>query len=434
MVMSSWLGGLAVGRAHVLVAAPRGAFGVRARLERAVLARGWALANSPADADVLAVCGDLGEHRNEVLLGAVDSVWAGMPGPRVRVDVPGEASVASALDRAAQALLDHGAHASDAEERMDHGEMDHGEMDHGEMDHGEMDHGEMDHGDMDHGDMDHGDMDHGDMDHGDMDHGDMDHGDMDHGDMDHGDMDHGDMDHGDMDHGDMEMSPGGIPLAEGSEDDRDGLEMDVLHVPLGPVLRHWPSGLVLHCTLHGDLVAQARAEMLPVSAKTDSAKTSAGGASIGGAAALRCDAVADLLALAGWPAGEALALRARDAFLEGDEDTARTHLQALSRRTGRNRILSWMLRGLGVLRTSDLPGASGESRHDVLLGDVHDRLLALIDTAAASPRPGGSAMAEDEVAELLSRLVEGLELASARLVVSSLDVPSLLGAQEVAGV
>jgi hypothetical protein len=146
--------------------------------------------------------------------------------------------------------MDHG--------EMDHGEMDHGEMDHGEMDHGEMDHGDMDHGDMDHGDMDHGEMDHGEMDHGEMDHGDMDHGDMDHGDMDHGDMDHGDMDHGDMDHGDMEMAPGGIALAEGA-DDRDGLEMDVLTHPLGPLLDRWPGGLELRLTLHGDVVGDASA-------------------------------------------------------------------------------------------------------------------------------------------------------------------------------
>ena len=37
-----------------------------------------------------------------------------------------------------------------------------------------------------------------------------------------------------MDHGGMSMpEPGGIPLAGGGPD-RDGLEMDVLTVPLGP--------------------------------------------------------------------------------------------------------------------------------------------------------------------------------------------------------
>ncbi|MDE0776904.1 MAG: hypothetical protein OSB43_11565, partial [Nocardioides sp.] len=72
------------------------------------------------------------------------------------------------------------------------------------------------------------------------------------------DMDHGDMDHGDMDHGDMEMAPGGIALAEGA-DDRDGLEMDVLTHPLGPLLDRWPGGLELRLTLHGDVVGDASA-------------------------------------------------------------------------------------------------------------------------------------------------------------------------------
>ena len=57
---------------------------------------------------------------------------------------------------------------------------------------------------------------------------------------------------------DMDMSPSGIPLAEGG-DDRDGLEMDVLHLPLGPVLPHWPAGVVLRCTLQGDVVVAAEA-------------------------------------------------------------------------------------------------------------------------------------------------------------------------------
>ena len=52
---------------------------------------------------------------------------------------------------------------------------------------------------------------------------------------------------------DGHMSPGGVPLAEGAED-RDGLEMDVLHVRLGPILPRWPGGFVLCCELHGDVI------------------------------------------------------------------------------------------------------------------------------------------------------------------------------------
>lgn len=53
------------------------------------------------------------------------------------------------------------------------------------------------------------------------------------------------------------MAPAGIPLAEGAQD-RDALEMDVLRVPFGPALDHWPAGLVMHAELHGDIVADAR--------------------------------------------------------------------------------------------------------------------------------------------------------------------------------
>lgn len=45
----------------------------------------------------------------------------------------------------------------------------------------------------------------------------------------------------------------GLPMAERA-DDRDGLRLDRLHVPLGPVLPDWPSGLVLRLELQGDVV------------------------------------------------------------------------------------------------------------------------------------------------------------------------------------
>src|SRR5699024_11402590 len=82
------------------------------------------------------------------------------------------------------------------------------------------------------------------------DHSQMDHsGHGSHGGMDHsGHGSHGGMDHsghsGHGGHGGMDMAPEGISLAQGGQD-RDGLEMDVLHLPLGPVLPFWPAGLVL---------------------------------------------------------------------------------------------------------------------------------------------------------------------------------------------
>src|SRR5260370_29378823 len=42
--------------------------------------------------------------------------------------------------------------------------------------------------------------------------------------------------------------------------DRDGLRLDQLHVPLGPVLPDWPAGLVVHLTLQGDVVQHAEVQ------------------------------------------------------------------------------------------------------------------------------------------------------------------------------
>src|SRR5260370_2487867 len=70
----------------------------------------------------------------------------------------------------------------------------------------------------------------------------------------------GGMDMGGMDMGGMGM-PAGLPMA-GRGADRDGLRLDQLHVPLGPVLPDWPAGLVVHLALQGDVVQHAEAQAL----------------------------------------------------------------------------------------------------------------------------------------------------------------------------
>ncbi len=358
----------AVQRVHVLPVEVPGRPALRVAVERAVAERGWVLASSPADTDLLVVCGTPGPR----LGAAVALVWDEIPGPRARVDVVAPSVVAAELDRGAARLL--------VPVREDDGAG--------------------------------GD---GDADHGDMDHGDMDHGDADHGDMDHGDADHGDMDHGDMDHGDMEMAPDGIPLAEGDED-RDGLEMDVLHLPLGPVLRQWPAGLVLTCTLHGDVVAEATAEVLDgEGAATDGRDPDHPGPLPVWGGVRDADAVAALLDLAGWPVGAALARRARDAALDGDVSAARAHLGRLRDRVRRSVVLRWSLRGVGRLDPPTVPAG--------LEGDAHDRLVRLLEravTGVAGDGPPPPALAAVDLAEL----VGGLELATVRLLVASLS-PSL---------
>ncbi|RJK97595.1 hypothetical protein [Vallicoccus soli] len=287
---------------------------------------------------------------------AVDRVWDQLPGPRARVGVLVPQDAAPALERAAGHLADR------AEQRRDADARGAGPGAGGEE----------------------GD-----------------------------DGGHGD----DGDMSDMGMAPAGVPLAGGDED-RDGLEMDVLQVPLGPVLPAWPAGLVLRCALHGDVVASAEVEVL------------AGSGPGGGSAASRAaDGAARLLALAGWDDAAAAARRARDALLDGDDARAGHVLEGLRRRVARSRALRWQLRGLGrldgaALAEHGLPGRLG--------GDVHDRLLALLDAAAGDPRYTGegdpdsaaaadAAAADAAVVAALPALVAGLDLAAARLVVASLD-------------
>ena len=345
----------ASGRVHVLVAEMPGGFLARVALEQELARRGWVAALSPAGADVLAVCGSPGGS----LADRVDDVYDQLPGPRALVHVLVPDQVRAALDAAAQQLRDTGAQRRDARSRVSAGERS-----------------------EDHGDTDHGN-------------------------------DHGDTDHGDTDHGDMEMAPAGIPLAEGAED-RDGLEMDVLHLPLGPVLPHWPAGLVVRCSLHGDVAADVRVERLSAPPGPREARGSRGPGAPGYEAARRLDAVVAVLALAGSAPVASVARSARDLCLAADPAAA-VRVAALRRRLGRARLLGWLLRGLGVLPPEAVPAQVRET----LAGDVRDRLLHLVDEAHRL-LTGTTAGTPYDAVDLLPGVLAGLELASVRLVVASL--------------
>ncbi len=379
MGMTSLAARRAVRSIHVLVVEAPGHWAARVHVERAARERGWPRALSPADADVLVVCGEPAGD----LADAVEQVWEQLPGPRTRVEVADPDQAGAALDRAREALADLPAMRDDARSRATEPGQDDGEMDDGEMD--------------------------------------------------HGDMDHGDMDHGDMDHGDMEMAPGGIALAEGG-DDRDGLEMDVLHLPLGPVLPQWPAGLVLRCTLHGDVIAGAEAEQLGPGTTTRSDE----GPHMRTApsAAVRLDNAARLLVLAGWQDAATRAERLRDALVtERTGQDLRPELAALRRRVARSRMLRWSLRRIRPVGDDEL---AEQDWPQWWAGDVHDRLLAMLDRAAdalategqepGTQRDDGPAL---DVPAALPRLVTGLDLATARLVVASLDLDPV-GVAEVA--
>ena len=368
MGLSDALARLAVRAAQVLVVEVPGHWATRMELEHQALRRGWRPAWTPADADVLAVCGAPGPELSEL----VDRLWEQMPGPRVRADITSPAAVGPALDDAAALLLDTTHQRKDAQERAQEPEIPE-DADHGG--HGEMDHGEMDHGEMDHGG--------------------------------HGGMDH-------SGHGGMDMAPGGIALA-GSGEDRDGLEMDVLHLPLGPVLPFWPAGLVLRCSLQGDVVVDAEASVV------DGAGAGGPGPGPAPAAVVWCDQVVALLALAGAEDAASGARRARDALLHGDRGAARAAAERLHRTIRGSRLLRWSLRGVLPLDPSALEH-HGLPRH--CLGDAHDRLLSRVERIRAEAGGAEPVPVEDAAVPwaVLPELVTGLELGSVRLAVASLDL------------
>ncbi len=365
MGLSNALARYATRRAHVFIAETPGSWMVRARLERDLIERGWRLGPTPADADVLAVCGVPGPELTSV----IDRLWDQMPGPRVRTDLDDTTDIARAMDAVAGQLTDTESHRKDAAYRNHEPQAT-----------------------------------------------------SDENAMGHGDMDHGDMDHGDMDHRDMEMAPDGIPLAEG-EDDRDGLEMDVLRLRLGPVLPCWPAGLVLSCTVNGDVISRADGSMI------DAPDNAALNISQASSPAWRADNIARFLTLAGCEDTAALAGQVRDGQLTSySAPEIGASLERLRRQVNRSRLLRWSLQGLGPLTPEDL------DKHDLprhLKGDTWDRLMVMLDRAVAAADAAGAADSNLAKAPKVSpgaaaAVAVGLDLAAARLVIASLDMPPSL--------
>jgi hypothetical protein len=357
----------AVRGAHALVVEVPGSWPLRAAMERAVLERGWRLAAAPAGADVLAVCGRPGPQ----LADAVDKVWDQLPGPRVRIDAETEEEAVPALDQAALELSDTPRHQQDARRRRASAatRADHMQMDMG-TDHMQMGMGR----------------------------------------------------HMGMDMG-MDMAPEGIPLAGGA-DDRDGLEMDVLHLRYGPVLRYWPAGLVLSCTLQGDVITRARLDLIdePDAGERLADATRAESPLL--RSARLCDHIATVVALAGWQDAASRSGRIRDSLLTAqDVDSAAAALGRLTRRIGRSRLLRWALRNIGVLTVEEARELRLSSDQ---AGDTWDRLLVLLDRARgelSTITPGGVGTgAPMDATAAVPRLVEGLDLATARLAVASLGL------------
>ena len=211
-------------RPHVLIAAMPGGTAVRLAAEQELRRRGWPAAMTPADADVLLVAGDPAASFEAVL----DTAWRAMPAPRARAQAGRPGQVVAALETARARLRDRSGQQALAT-ATGHDAAQHGDGAAGGHEPTVRDGGHHGH-EMGAGDA--GAM---------------------------GGVHYG-HDMGDMDMGGMEM-PGGLPMADRGAD-RDGLTLDQLHVPLGPVLPDWPAGLVVHLTLQGDVVQHAEAQAL----------------------------------------------------------------------------------------------------------------------------------------------------------------------------
>ena len=285
----------------------------RLAVERHARERGWRLARSPAEANVLVVAGGGLEPY-------ATRVWQAIPAPRVRVEVA--ADVPAALTAAVAMLRDAGEQRKQAESLLTTQEHE-------------------------------------------------------------GAHEHAAMAHGGHDHhmAGMEM-PGGVPMADRAPD-RDGLMLDQLHVPLGPALPLWPPGLIVHTRLQGDVIQDASAELTGTDDFWPRHPV-----------ARRLDAAACLLALTGWADAAATARLLRDAALAGD--LAEAPRRRWATRVRRSRTLRWLLTGVGRAET----------------GDAQDRLHRWLDLDDPDTTP------VDDLPDLLA----GTELATARLLIASLDL------------
>ncbi|MBL1074320.1 hypothetical protein JK358_07910 [Nocardia sp. 2] len=440
-----------------LATAPGGT-ATRLAVEAAVRAAGWQPAESPAAANLLIVAGT----PHGAFADAATRIHDSMPLPRTRLDLPEPATAATALAEAAENLRSGRAMDDPLEHTPDTTHPPSGPHHH--TDHSDGMSGPSSTALHAHVDPVTGEQGHAGDEHETHLGGDGMH--------DHGG--HGDGMHGHAGHAMSMDLPGGLAMADRAED-RDGLRLDVLTVPLGPVLRWWPAGLVVSAQLHGDIV----------SAATVSVIEGAGGESFwlgpwlraaagepvtvgeGGSwqVARRLDSVASLLGVAGWDVMAVAAARLRDDVLNEAIHRRRSdspgsdvdiRLRRFVRRVSMSRVLRWSLRGVGRIDTLP-PGVSaqptggsarrleGDARLTPegktgpvalppggLAGDAHDRLVAMLTGIEDIDRTGESALEPGEfvaeqvwrtrwILDALPGLLAGSELAEARLLVASLD-------------
>lgn len=399
----------AAGQPRALVVTAPGGTALRLAVEAELARRGWSAAGSPAGADLLVVAGTVVPPMTHV----VDEVWRAMGAPRARVEVTDVAHVPARLSAGAAELADvTGQRTAVAARRTS-------------------DHDQEEGPDQQH------------------------------------DEGHG---HDGDETAGMDM-PGGLPMPDRGED-RDGLTLDRLHVPLGPALPDWPAGLLLRVTLQGDVVQLAEVQTMCAAgryvADPDGGafwdapwlRAAAGepvrrGEAGRRLAAAHLDSTARLLSVAGWVDAARQSRCLRDALLRGVPAAGvRGPLERLSGRVHRSRTLRWLTRGVGVLDPAAVLRAGLSGPAAMAGGDVHDRLLRwLTDTVDAcarldDPLPldrdgldgprgrlGDGPPPSAALLGVLPQLLDGAELAAARLVVASLDpdIDELADTHAVAG-
>ncbi|WP_206793233.1 hypothetical protein [Amycolatopsis sp. MtRt-6] len=332
MDLTAWL----LGRTPVrpLIATAVGATGVRLAVEGETRRRGWRPALRPAEANLLVVAG----ADDPAMTPFADAVWQLVPAPRVRIGLTDPAEVAAALSEAEVRLRSRAGQRSSsagntAAEHVHHTGGGHSEH----MDHGH---------------------------------------------------------HHGHDMGGMEM-PGGIPMADRAAD-RDGLKLDRLTVPLGPVLPAWPAGLLVRVRMQGDVVQEATVGTV----LTPRHGTRAFWDGEARLRARRLDSCVRLLTVAGWEDAAVVAARLRDDLLAGQDPGSR--FTRWANRVRRSRVLRWSLTGVGAQAGS---------------GDGWDRLIRWIDEATNPAETDDPA----QILDALPALLAGTDLAAARLVVASFD-------------
>jgi hypothetical protein len=394
MGVTSVLARWASANVHVLIVEVPGGDQLRMLLETELDRRGWTVALSPADADLFAVCGVPGKE----LRAASDFLWNQMPGPRSRVAVTTELALPALLDAAVAHLVDDSLQRAEARARS--------RSTAAETPKSHI-------------------------------------------------QEHESVSHEGMDHGDMDMQgPGGIPLAGGG-DDRDGLEMDVLNVPLGPLLPHWPAGLVVDCVLQGDVIVSAQARILDApfapgcAPNKESSQVKMPDEDAHQRTVRLCDHASNVLALAGWQTAAQEARRLRNDLLSNDvpqeahATNSATAIDRLRRRVERSMLLRWSLKDLSLRGTGSGADANPLTPNPAGYGDVRNRLVGwlteastLTGTPSAQQSPVASlsdrAQGAQRALAALPELLVGTDLGTARLLIAGLglDIAALVRAHE----